>query len=290
MNIAILIQIGNIDIFLNIINIISFSYQNYNIFYMFSFISLLQNKHLDIITHLEKNNIKNYNITYHENKGMDIGPYLLQLKYLFENYNLNSFDAILKIHTKTNDKWRNELIDAILNINLEILKTNKIIGSKKWTLLMDNLNIEHINKICNDFNIKNIFYDKIKPVIYNDNLLNEININFYSEYFKLVLSDCSALNNLLGYDINKKYIYEHMIKNKTFPSKNYILEYTKCTNLTFIGGTIFLIDYKIVWDFFNKINILELYNLLEVGYTINDKSTYVHALERIISGFVFLYL
>ena len=198
--------------------------------------------------------------------------------------------SFLKIHTKTDDKWRNELLSDILNIDLNLIKKDKIIGCKKWTLLLDNLNIQHINIICNYFNLKNIFYDKIKPIIYNHELFNEINTIFYSNYFNIKLSDCSALSNLLGYNINKRYIYEHMIKNGTFPSEDYIIESTRYKDIKFIGGTIFLIDYKIVWKYFSNINILELYNLLEIGYTINDKSTYVHALERIISGFVYLYI
>ena len=91
---------------------------------------------------------------FHINKGMDIGPYLKQLQYVFCNYKIDSFNKIYKIHTKTNIIWRNELLDSLLNESQDV--------SNKWKLPLDKLNVFHINKICTRFNIDNIFYEEKK--------------------------------------------------------------------------------------------------------------------------------
>jgi len=279
MNILILFQVGNLDIMYNILEYIQNFINNYNVFIIFSFLDSFKTNIKDIINNLVKFNVKNYHIMFHLNKGMDIGPYLKQLQYIFLNYTPDSFDKIIKIHTKTNKIWRNELLDTIIDSN----KYNK------WKLPLDKLNVYHINKICNNFNIQNIFYDELYPVNYNIINENDIDISFYCNYYNIQLDNCDSLSHILGYDINKMYLINHLKNNLNIPNSYFIINKQRIADLKFIAGTIFSIDYKNTWNFFIKINLDELYNLLEDGYSINDKSTYVHAMERIISGFIYLY-
>jgi hypothetical protein len=286
MNIIILFQIGNIDISLDILKKITHILSNFN-----------TTLHISILSHLNSNlisdylvsiNFNKYIITEHINKGMDIGPFLLQLKNIINNNNF-IFDIIIKLHTKTNQIWRNELIDPIINSEKQndifklIDNNNKIIGCKKWCLFLDTCNKNNINLICNKLNIKNIFYDiintDIKNVTYND-----IDIDFYKNYYNVTLN--TENNSLIN--INKLILFNHMTKYNNIPSENFILQKNKVNNVSFIGGTIFIADFKTYFDFFSSIDIDEIYNLLEDEYVINDKSTYVHAMERLLTSFIYI--
>ena len=70
-----------------------------------------------------------------------------------------------------------------------------------------------------------------------------------------------------------------------FPS--FIKNKTRVQNVKFLAGSIFKIQYKLIWKCFKDINLIAIYDCLETEYTTNEKSTYVHAMERIISGFVY---
>jgi len=146
MNILVLFQVGNLDIMYDILKYIQDFIVNYNLFFIFSILDSFKLNEKDIINNLLKFNVKNYHFMYHINKGMDIGPYLKQLEYVFSNYTIDSFDTIFKIHTKTDKKWREELIDCLNNTKYN-----------KWKIPLDKLNVFHINEICNKFNINNIF-------------------------------------------------------------------------------------------------------------------------------------
>jgi hypothetical protein len=211
---------------------------------------------------------------------MDIGPYLKQLQYVFCNYKLDSFNKIYKIHTKTNTIWRDELLDSLLD-HCNLVQTHKVLN--KWKIPLDKLNVFHINEICNKFNINNIFYDELSCVNYDSLNENDIDIDFYSNYYNIKLNNCNHLSNIFGYDINRNYLFYHCKNNLNIPNQSYIITKRRIPNISFIAGTIFKLEYKHVWNFFSKINLDELYDLLEEGYLTNEKSTYVHAMERIIS-------
>jgi len=232
---------------------------------------------INFILKIQMRNNKIKLLMFHKNKGMDIGPYLKQLVYVFSTYSIESFDRIFKIHTKTNSKWRNELLDSL----------NLLDNNDKWKLYLDKLNEFHINDICNKFNIPNIFYDELSQVDYRLLHPNDIDISFYCDYYKIKLSNCDNLSNIIGYDINRNYLYSHLIKNKNIPNESYIIKKTRNPEIYFIAGTIFNASYKSVWIYFSKINLDELYELLEPDYITNEKSTYVHAMERILSSVIF---
>ena len=277
----VLFQVGNLDIAYEILNYIQHFIINYNVFFIFSLLDSFKLELQNFIHNLNKFNITKYHIMFHINKGMDIGPYLKQLQYVFYNYKIESFNQIYKIHTKTNIIWRNELLDSLLNQSQDV--------SNKWKLSLDKLNVFHINEICTRFNINNIFYDELSTVNYDSLNENDIDIDFYINYYNIKLNNCDHLSNLFGYDINRNYLFYHCKNNLNIPNQSYIITKRHNLNIKFIAGTIFVVDYKYVWNFFSKINLDELYDLLEEGYSTNEKSTYVHAMERIISGFVYMY-
>jgi|SaaInlStandDraft_4_1057021.scaffolds.fasta_scaffold11500_2 hypothetical protein len=229
-----------------------------------------------IFVNLKQYNLLNYRIFTHDNIGMDIGPYLLQLLWMCNNLHNNSYDYIYKIHTKSNQKWFDELTD----IDIDDSGKN-IYMAEKWKFNLDNLNIFHINTICVEHNIKNIYYDE-----FYDNTVkyDEIDEQFYASYYDLSLNNCDTISRLLGYDVNRQFIYDHAIKNNNIVNEKYISVKRK-HKTQFCAGSIFIINYKLTYDFFKTINIKKLYSHLEPEYTANDHSTYVHALERIVSSF-----
>lgn len=269
--ILLLIQIANLTNLNKIFNIIL----QYNTKYNFICISILNTLEIDISQY----NIKNLHIMYHDNKGMDIGPYLLQIKWMLSNFNDNYFDYIFKIHSKSNQKWFDELVEPIIVTEQQL--TNNIYSSNKWLLNLDNLNKKHINEICETFNFNNIYYDEHDI---STNIGTDIDVHFYSKYYDIPIIDCTTINSVMNTDITKEYISYHAKVNDYVTHEKYIIKKRR-KNIKFVAGTIFLIKYNLVYKHFLSTNIDELYNKLETGCIKNDVSTYTHALERILSTF-----
>jgi len=97
MNIITLFQVGNIEICIEILDMICTINAYYNIFFVFSILTDIKQNISKLITYLDNKNIINYDIIYHINKGMDIGPYLKQLQYVFCNYKPDSFNQIYNV-------------------------------------------------------------------------------------------------------------------------------------------------------------------------------------------------
>jgi len=156
------------------------------------------------------------------NKGLDIGPFLLVLKYLKEN-NLE-YSHIVKLHTKKSHynrsglglSWRTALIGSIMGTpeifrnNLELISNGsnvKMCGSNRWVLKAPR---SPYYKTMNKFNIK-------------------------------IIQSC------------------------------------------FIGGSMFIADYKLILDSFTINLIDELYDMMPEGY-VRDYSV-AHDMERVF-GFI----
>lgn len=259
-----LIQLSNEQFYERVIEKI-LHYNTPNNFYC---ISVLKSIALDI----KKYDLINSHIMYHDNIGMDIGPFLLQLKWLLSHD--ISYTHVYKIHTKTNEKWFNELV------NIQITD-NDIEINERWKCVLDIKNKYHINEICKNFNIPNIYYDELIDISYN---INDIDKNFYSEYYNVKLRNNNEINNMIGYDIDKSYILQHAILYEHALNETQI-KIKRRRNIVFCGGSIFIIKYELIRNFALTIDIEKLYSLLEKDYTVNNVSTYVHALERIISSF-----
>lgn len=240
----------------------------YNTNENFYCISILKSINIDI----DKYNLINCHLLHHDNIGMDIGPFLLQLKWLL-THNV-TYTHVYKIHTKTNKKWFDELT------NIEITD-NDIEINDRWKCSLDIKNKFHINKICNDFKIPNIYYDVTMDISYNT---NDIDKTFYSTYYNVVLRNNVAINLMMNRDFDKQYILQHAMLNKHVLNKSQIIVQQR-RNIIFCGGSIFIIKFNLLYNFAKTIDIDKLYLLLETNYTENNVSTYVHALERIISSF-----
>jgi hypothetical protein len=254
-------QIGSVKTFHDLIKKVSHLDNGENFFFI-SILSDIRNQICPVF--------QNQKIIYHDNIGMDIGPFLLQLNFLLQN-DISDCSYIYKIHTKSNEKWLDELLDIDLSTDAQL------ICSKKWLKPLDAYNRETILDLCESFEIPNIYYDDHFDFEYN---IDDIDIDFYSNYYDVKIStQCPD-------EFNRNYILEHAIFNKYVLNESQI----KCKNrknVKFVAGTIFAMQTSKLFDLFKNIDIIKLYNMLEHGYSINDHPTYVHALERILTGFLY---
>jgi hypothetical protein len=77
-------------------------------------------------------------VRYSENKGGDIGGFLLMCKDLTDT--IDKYMAVIFVHSKTNKKWRYELCSAIFNFPFQTIKKSDSIGlisSNKWIKTID---------------------------------------------------------------------------------------------------------------------------------------------------------
>lgn len=255
------------------------------------FINLIDDINLNDSNFIEKikKEYPNVIITYSENKGMDIGGFLTQMKYILEN-NLE-YDYLIKLHTKKKRKWRKELFDPIVGglgavkKCLRIFKKNNkigLIGSAKWYLHMDHFNSIVLLKLLNEFGIKNNYIDEIDWDKKNEYSLDPyFYLTYPSNRFKVIQTVLDSE------EWTKKYAERHwkiagskvhyLIQNKQLIKK-------KVDDLHFIGGTIFWMRFDILKKFIIKyINIDDHINRLEYGYIKNDKPTLTHSYERLFS-------
>lgn len=218
-SVRVVVHCGNIDIFNKLlqsllnIELFEWKYCIININYLGEFVN--KNELIKMCKELKSKVI----ITGFPNKGMDIGNFLLTLKDCNE-------DLVFKLHTKSRDKWRKELISIYEPYNLynavKLLEKKDIgmIGNKNWIstcidfIEHENLNNELCSKInlihnknlyCNSYFIagtmfickRNIF-DILKPSI--DYLY--FNCNLYNKYMGICSShlkiEC-CLERLFGY-------------------------------------------------------------------------------------------
>ena len=255
------LQIGNIDNISKIINQVKKYDCSGNLF----LVSVLEDISLNVQISFNSETI----ITYHENRGMDIGPFLLQCKWIIDNvHNYDTYDYIYKIHTKSNDRWFQEL-------NTFDCCSDNIKCSEFWLKSIDHVNKETTIDICNQFAIENIYYDDLKYIDYDE---EQIDVLFYENYYNVY----TTYND----QINKQFLQAHAKLNKHALCESDII----CKNrhqCKFVAGTIFQINTNLLLSFLKNIDLIKLYSILEVGYVVNEIPTYVHALERIISGFFY---
>lgn len=73
-------------------------------------------------------------ILYNENRGGDIGGFLMMCKHI----NRDAYNHIIFVHSKTKTKWKYELCSTIFNYPLQRLTDkNGIIGCQKWSRTLD---------------------------------------------------------------------------------------------------------------------------------------------------------
>jgi len=252
--------------------------------------------------------------TISPNKGMDIGGFMYQLKYIMDNN--KKYDYILKLHSKTKLMWRKRLIDPICNHNSipEIInyfnQCPKIgmIGSHLCSNRLDLCCMKRIMTECEKLGIPKYKYSDEFDLTLRKHLKTDI--DFALEYSRLFV----LLLNLpkLGIDglINVDYDYEfdpnvRKLKNSKWNTedKYTVLSHIKNLNtfkitnpkmilvnrerdIPFYMGTIFWFRLDAMLDFFRKYNldpIRDYFDTFEEGRVPTGNSSSVHYLERFFS-------
>ena len=243
---AFLIQIGNWNTFLKIlhyIDILSLVEANF-------YVTIIEEEASNENIELVKNKLKNSVILKVRNKGMDIGPFLLNLLYI-RNKNINH-KFIVKIHTKTDDRFRehvlNHLIgsESIILNNILKLNNNKELGMLTGTLIFNTLNnnsffnnhiyylrylsnlllVEDLERSKLEFAIGTFFYSKFEIFnIFNDvnirfiynklNDLDTLDLNWYSIFYNLDTQDQIIIKNHYNKYSEKNYKNNLDFQNKT---------------------------------------------------------------------------
>ena len=226
------------------------------------------------------------------NKGCDLGSFIGITKYLIEN-NINH-DFIFKIHTKTNDEWRDQLIDTLINNFIKIIKDFKndprlgIVCSDHWLLKLDNLNNVVIDKIIKKKKInlflENLFVENKKNILGDYDFILNNNSNLFN---RLVIK--YGYNNTINQKNNGLILKELKFMNmKNIQLKNKSQLSRKADQIYFVGGTIFIFRFSMLKEFLKtyNFNLSEEFNNLENGYLTNEEETYTHAWERILTGII----
>lgn len=123
-----IVHIGSYHIFLKmkvyIDNLIKASYDDYDITFYFNIIDTIQSQH---IIHL-KQMYPSENFIVSCNYGFDIGSFFHILQIIKENN--ETYDYMIKLHTKTHDGMRNELIEPLLGNISNIRNTMELFRSR----------------------------------------------------------------------------------------------------------------------------------------------------------------
>jgi hypothetical protein len=272
-----IIQIGSLTTFkkmIKYIDIISKVNENY----IFTFVEDTENKK---IINLLKKKLTNFTVLEVKNKGMDIGIFLISLLYLRDK-NLK-YKNLIKIHTKTDDRFREHVCDQLIGSEEIIKKNLKLMDKSEIGMLNGTFTFDyqknksffknHLNYLeylisyfLNDtldknklefavgtffiskFDVFNIFNKNNIKILYNKlNDENTLDINWYKIFYELK-------------NKNDDYIINHWKKNK---KKNYgnnleLQIKTKCS-----GMRDFMIEHALE-RFFGYLNKYKNYIMLEI--------------------------
>jgi hypothetical protein len=169
-NVAISIQIGSWLTFKKMESYLE-NFKNININIYFSIINDIIN---EVNIEYLKNNYPNCVILSGENRGMDIGLFLISLHYIkLKKYN---HDYLFKIHTKTSDSFRNETLNNLIGSTQKIISNIKLLSKKDIGMISGNT----IHKFNDDRGIfKSNFYHLENLILY---IYNEKINNSYLEF------------------------------------------------------------------------------------------------------------
>ena len=282
---AVLIHAGNYDVFENIYNTYTDFFNKLNIII---FITVHTEENKNKITELLPYSI----ITIIENKGLDIGGFLQIIKQLINHKLYNNINYIYKIHTKTDDTWRNNMLKSIIKnedkIKLSISKINLpiIVSSDNYCFNNKCVNKYYIKEFYernkNKINVKinfNDFMDEYIENIDDNKSINELDIN--TDFYKFYEEDLKYLNNeeLINHYNNFGINEFHRISNPCY-IKNFGLE------SYFSAGTIFMCN-KEYFQIFEKIDLDYEFSILENGYNKNTIPLKTHSWEYMFGLFAY---
>lgn len=266
----ILFHVYNLEIFNSMISKYNFLHDK-NVSYICSCNSLEIKKHI----YDSLQNVLAINII--ENKGMDIGGNLTNMKTLL---NLNiEYDYCLFLHTKSDDIWRNKLLNNILNIQCiqhmeSLLDIPFIVGS---------YDCFRKNKVVNRNSIQEIIEHNHLPndILWDEYYTSERPLNVNYDFYKFYETDLNQCKDVVSH-------YEKHGKNEFHRITNpcYIKSIQK--PIYFIAGTCFWMN-KSYTLLFKKIDIDYHYQQFKEGYIVNDTESTTHAWEYMYSILAYLY-
>jgi hypothetical protein len=279
---AIFCHIGNYNVWLDIktyLDRISIEYDLYiNISEMVS----------DENDKLIRNVIKARQIFRLPNKGCDTGPLLYVMNYLREN-NIE-YEDIIFLHTKTDDKWRREMLDYIFENLEEKIKTyEKIEGNRKCMYDYYNYyyDIEYLDKANVEYIKDWKIFDMMTEKQYDNDFerLEYLQKNIEYKIFSPHIF-CNLYEKLFGKQ--EKYKQIENINEKIFGFVSTILKNQH--KLYYYPGTFFIFKHKIFNEVFKTWDLMKMYDELEEGKP-NDiiYQSRTHALERVIPIGIQLY-
>ena len=220
-----------------------------------------------------------------KNKGMDIGPFLLIIKFLQNNSHLyDDYTLFYKFHTKSiknNKYWTESLINDIININIEGSNKPIIIGSNEFIYSQNNnVNLNNIKNIYNrnmDNNLNfDLYYDTYNNEFLKKTLLNNkfTELYFSENFYKYYEIDLKCLSN------KDLYVHWNNHGKNEFHRKsnvNYIKKWAVKDNY-FVAGTMFGFNSR--WlKIFTTYDLDYEYSILEEGNIKNINETKIHAWE-----------
>ena len=197
-NICVSIQIGNWYIFKKMESYLN-NFKNINVNVYFILINDIVTD--DKIEYL-KNTYKYSVILAAENRGMDIGLFLINLHFIKKNN--YEHDFIFKIHTKTNDDFRNQTLNILMGNHEKILENIKILNK-------DDVGMYSGNFICKYSNDRGVFesnYYHLKNLVnylYNEEI-DTNNLEFVAGTMFIVKN---KIFNILSLD-NIEYLYKSL--------------------------------------------------------------------------------
>lgn len=125
----------------------------------------------------------------------------------------------------------------------------------------------------------------------NENLWNSVLSHSLLGSNDILQSNINNLNDNIGAGCLDTFILSNNERQHTYKIQELCrvlkIDYTKCCNKPIMTGGIFIGNTKFFKDFFNNKCLSILKNYLEYGKINESKSTYVHALECIISYFLY---
>ena len=255
---SVLIQIGNYSTFLKMISYIKL-FINLNACIYYTIVEEeCKNNNIDKIKEITPN----CTILKTRNTGMDIGLFIINLIY-FRDKNINP-KYILKLHTKTDDIFRNNVLNNLcknketIKKNLSLFQNNNTIGMLTGTFVYSyNKNKSFYNNHMNylhylskyifnkelklnnlEFAVGTFFYAKFDlfsildvvnlKFLYNKlNNLKTLDINWYKIFYKLhKLSDDEIIIHYRNYPTNygNNLIMQH--KSKSLGMRDFMIEHS----------------------------------------------------------------
>lgn len=267
----VLFHVGNITVFNKILCECNNLFKSSDKYQFFYFVTIQDNKLYDYI----KSKLNNVLITFVENKGCDIGGFLVNVRNAINHPQYKTVDHFIVMHTKSNDYWRQTLLNPFQN-NLETMI--KEIANKDVPIIVGADEYVFDNYFCiNQEFIEDIFFrNKIPLKIKLTKALNvphNKGLFFNKDFYKFNHID---LINLSENDAQKHWFVFGQKEPCRLINPNYIVEYGDETY--FIAGTIFMCNRKLI-SFFENININDEFGLLENGYTLNTVPRRTHSWE-----------